>query len=153
MLKNQICFLIILTILLPLGTLRSQNKDFTFNSNIDSLRIRKNILLQEIINYKSQIDSLSKTSIYLDESINKIFREIDDLYLNKFGKENGLRILNKQVWKGMTDKMLHASWGKPDRIDTNKEKWGVFTQWYYGDVIFFFRDGKLTDWEETKNKE
>ncbi len=48
----------------------------------------------------------------------------------------------------MTDEMVRDSWGKPDKIDKNVERWGVFTQWYYGNVTFFFRDGKLTEWDE-----
>lgn len=151
--KNQNYFIIILTTLISVNTLHSQSKGNIYTSSRDSLTARKIYFQQEVKNYKSQIDSLNQLSIYLDESINRILKEIDDLYIGKFGKENASRILNKQVWKGMSDKMLHASWGKPDRIDTNKERWGLFTQWYYGDVIFFFRDHKLTDWEETKNKE
>jgi len=48
----------------------------------------------------------------------------------------------------MTDEMVRDGWGDPDRIDRNVEKWEVFEQWNYGNITFFFRDGKLTDWEE-----
>jgi len=151
-LKKQNYIILVLSFILSLNTILSQNIESIYTSNGDSLRERKTYLQQELKYYKTQIDSLKQFSFFLDDSINKIISEIDNLYILKFGKENGSRILNKQVWKGMTDKMLHASWGKPDKIDTNKEKWGLFAQWYYGDVIFFFRDGKLTDWEETKNE-
>ena len=50
----------------------------------------------------------------------------------------------------MTENMLNDSWGKPDKIDVNKEKWGVFSQWYYGNITYFFRDGSMIDWEEKK---
>ena len=143
--------ILVIVILISLNNIYAQSKKNASTSNRDSLLISKTFLQQEIKNYKSLIDSLKKISIDLDENIKKITKEIDDLYITKFGKENGSRILNKQIWKGMTDKMLQASWGKPDRIDSNKEKWGLFSQWYYGDVIFFFRDGKLTDWEETSD--
>ena len=48
----------------------------------------------------------------------------------------------------MTDKMLEESWGKPDNITSNKEKWGMFTQWYYGEITYFFKNGELLGWEQ-----
>lgn len=108
-------------------------------SNINS----KDVLVNEI-------KELKRLSTELDEKIANINLEIENLYKAKFGKEIGARIYKKQIWKGMTEKMLLASWGKPDKIDKNVEKWGTFTQWYYGKITFFFRDGKLTDWEELK---
>ena len=50
----------------------------------------------------------------------------------------------------MTEKMLRDGWGKPDRIHTSTYKWGIYSQWYYGDIIYFFRNGKLIDWEEKR---
>jgi len=61
------------------------------------------------------------------------------MYIKKFGKDKANRIINKQIWKGMSEKMLLSSWGKPDKIDKNVEKWGTFTQWYFGEVTFFLR--------------
>ncbi len=52
----------------------------------------------------------------------------------------------------MTDEMVRDGWGEPDRVDKNVEAWGTFTQWNYGDVTFFFKDGKLTDWEGEEEK-
>ncbi len=52
----------------------------------------------------------------------------------------------------MTERMLKDSWGEPDKIDKNMEKWGVFTQWYYGNITYFFKNGKLIAWEEENNK-
>ena len=48
----------------------------------------------------------------------------------------------------MTEKMLKDSWSEPDRKTRNKKKWGLFTQWYYGTITYFFKNGVLTDWEE-----
>ena len=121
-----------------------------FSALKDSLQNQKDILLANTLAARKELDSLKNVSSQLDDKIEKTLDEINQLYIKKFGRTNGNRILNKQVWKGMTDKMLRFSWGKPDKIEKNVEKWGVFTQWYYGDVTFFFRDGKLTEWEEKK---
>ncbi|MEW6197013.1 MAG: hypothetical protein AB1521_17840 [Bacteroidota bacterium] len=122
--------------------------DYKFET--DSLTLHKKNLTESKELLKREIDILKKSISSLDDKIQIAEEEIHELYYKKFGKENGKRIINKQVWKGMTEKMLMASWGKPDKIDKNVEKWGVFTQWYYGNATFFFRDGKLTDFEENK---
>lgn len=122
----------------------------TYNTIQDSLQKLKSTLLTNRTILKNEIDSLKNLSFNLDEKIESINKEIEGLFVRKFGKENGVRLFNKQIWKGMTDKMLLVSWGKPDRIDKNIEKWGTFTQWYYGKITFFFRDGKLIDFEESK---
>jgi hypothetical protein len=129
---------------------KNQYNEKNYKSEFDSLKflkeqneISKKTLLNDIV-------ELKKISADLNNQIMLITQEIEKLYTDKFGKEIGLRIYNKQIWKGMTEKMLSASWGKPDKIDRNVEKWGTFTQWYFGKITFFFRDGKLTDWEELK---
>ena len=50
----------------------------------------------------------------------------------------------------MTEDMLNDSWGKPDRTNKIKKKWGIFTQWYYGDITYFFKNSKLIEWEQKK---
>ncbi len=81
----------------------------------------------------------------LEQDVLTAYRE---LYVLKYGKEIGNRIAYKRIWMGMTDKMVRDGWGEPDKIDRNVEKWGVFEQWFYGNITFFFKDGKLTDWDE-----
>lgn len=95
----------------------------------------------------ARIDSLKKYSSDLDEKIKMAYQ---DLYIHRYGKVNGMHVYNRHIWKGMTESMMRDSWGKPDKIEKNVEKWGTFTQWYYGDVTYFFKNGILTDWEEKK---
>lgn len=118
-----------------------------FNFLMDSLTVEKNNLLQEKENLLVEIDSLRNVIAKLDEKWTS--GRVSQLR-KKYGKKVAKRIAMGQVWKGMSEKMLEDSWGKPDKITKNKEKWGVFTQWYYGDITYFFKDGIVTDWEEKK---
>lgn len=129
---------------------KNQYNEKNYKSEFDSLKYLKEQNENSRKNLLNEISELKKISADLNNQILLITQEIEKLYVDKFGKEIGLRVYNKQIWKGMTEKMLSASWGKPDKIDKNVEKWGTFTQWYYGKITFFFRDGKLTDWEELK---
>ncbi|MCF8266381.1 MAG: hypothetical protein K9I99_17935, partial [Melioribacteraceae bacterium] len=72
----------------------------------------------------------------------------EEILVLKYGQEYGMRVSMGRVWKGMSENMMRDSWGEPDKIDKNKEKWGVFSQWYYGEIVYFFKDGKLTEWEQ-----
>jgi len=116
-----------------------------FNREKATLLIKKLNLQKDISELKSGIDSLNFLLPESEQLIIECFRE---LYILKYGDELGQRVAYSQIWKGMTESMMKDSWGEPDKIDKNVENWGVFTQWYYGEVIFFFRDGKLIDWEE-----
>ena len=116
-----------------------------YNKEFNSLTNRKGQLSAEIESLKSDIDSLNKLIPELEQ---RLVVEHQELFVLKYGKENGKRVANKRIWKGMKDEMVKDGWGDPDRIDKNKEPWGVFTQWYYGDIIFFFKNGKLIDWQE-----
>jgi hypothetical protein len=100
---------------------------------------------QIIKSLKFEIDSLN---LLIPELKQRLSTEYRELYVMKYGNKYGPRVAQKQIWKGMKDEMVKDGWGSPDRIDKNVEPWGVFTQWYYGDIIFFFKNGKLIDWQE-----
>lgn len=118
---------------------------------LDSLTLYKKNLTESKVLLKRELDSLKILSKNISDKISREQLETEQLYTKKFGENIGRRVFGKQIWKGMTENMLMASWGKPDKIDKSVKNWGTFTQWYYGNVTFFFRDGKLTDWEEKKN--
>ncbi|MBI1936516.1 MAG: hypothetical protein HYS25_00165 [Ignavibacteriales bacterium] len=147
---------ILLSIFIPIFCLsinaqtKSKISGDAYKTKRDSLLTIKKEFTASRVSLKNEIDSLKRSISSLDDKIQNAEEEIHELYYKKFGKETGKRIINKQVWKGMTEKMLTASWGRPDKVDKNVEKWGVFTQWHYGNAAFFFRDGKLTDFEEIK---
>ncbi len=116
-----------------------------FNILVDSLTILKSELLLEKKNLISEIDSLKNELVKLEENITSSRIK---LLISKYGKENGARIAKGQIWKGMTEKMLEDSWGKPDKIEKNKENWGLFTQWFYGEITYFFKNGEMIGWEQ-----
>ncbi len=134
----------ILIILISLTTFAQMTEE-EYNSKMESLTLQKKELKREIETLKTEIESLQNRIPELEQEMITAFRE---LYVLKYGEDIGQRVAYKQIWKGMTDEMVRDGWGEPDRIDKNVEAWGVFTQWIYGEVIFFFKDGKLTDWDE-----
>jgi cell division protein FtsB len=134
----------VLIILISLTTFAQMTEE-EYNSKKESLTLQKKELQREIETLKTEVGFLQNRIPELEQEMITAFRE---LYVLKYGREIGQRVAYKQIWKGMTDEMVGDGWGEPDRIDKNVEAWGVFTQWTYGEVIFFFKDGKLTDWDE-----
>lgn len=120
-----------------------------YDKEFNSLTEKKEQLNAEIKNLKSEIDSMNSLIPELEQKILTGYRE---LYVLKYGKEIGQRVANKQIWLGMKDEMVKDGWGKPDTINKNVEPWGTFTQWFYGDITFFFKNGVLIDWQEGPEK-
>jgi hypothetical protein len=140
--------LILLTVLFS-SVIYGQQIDEGIEAEKEQLTASKIKLQNEIAELKIQIDSLYSIIPELEQTLTS---ELSELYVLKYGEEVGNKIVNKQIWTGMTDEMVMESWGEPDRIDKNVEAWGTFTQWNYGHVTFFFKDGKLTEWEGEKEK-
>lgn len=125
--------------------LHSQITTDDYRLENEILLTKKSELQKEISELTSEIDSLKYLIPETEQEIKECFRE---LYTMKYGNELGQRVAYSQIWRGMTENMTKDSWGEPDKVEKNVKSYGMFTQWYYGDVIFFFRDGNLIDWED-----
>jgi len=118
-----------------------------FEFQFDSLTTLKTDLLKQIEILKTEIDTLN-SKIEFNTSL---LKECDyRRMIKKYGKEVAGRLAAERIWKGMTEDMLLEIWGNPDKVTSKKEKWGNFTQYYYGKITFFFKNKKLIDWEEEK---
>lgn len=71
--------------------------------------------------------------------------------MNIYGKEYAIKIINKELWKGMSHGMVVESLGRP--FDTSKQNtdWGMREIWLYDDKDLIFLNGELTSWR-IKNK-
>ncbi len=124
-----------------------QNKSNDFKKQKDSLLVFKKTLQSEATQLKAEIKKLNEK---FDRISSKYQSKKTVLFTKRYGRKFGPQVAAGKIWKGMTARMMKDSWGKPDKVSSNKEKWGVFTQWTYGKITYFFRDNKLTDWEERK---
>ncbi len=140
---------LIILMLIPLLTSVGQTagKSFNYSAQYDSLSRLKTELISAKNKLRLEIDSLTEYSAHLDSLLEKC-RPV--IFIRKYGKKIGWRIAMRKIWKGMTRQMLKDSWGKPDKITSRKYSYGRFTQYYYGKIIFFFKNGRLIDWEERK---
>ena len=62
------------------------------------------------------------------------------------------RILNNQIWLGMTKDQLLGSWGRPDSINQTVGSWGrdeqyVYNRGGYSTQYVYLRNGIVTAWQ------
>lgn len=144
--KNTLkAYILIFFLIAAVSAFGQQMDRKSYNAKSDSLKAIKAKLVEQNVSVQAAIDSLKKYSSKLDDRIQKCRHSAAVL---KYGKDIGARVYEGKIWKGMTESMLKDSWGKPDKIHTNKYKWGVFTQYHYGDITYFFKNGKLIDWQQ-----
>lgn len=69
---------------------------------------------------------------------------------NKYGRAIADKIIDGEIWIGMTDDMAKASIGYPDDINRTVTRYGTHEQWVYNkkDMNLYFDDGVLTSWQE-----
>ncbi len=156
LLKKHVYLFAAILLLLP-TILLGQSRQLTekeLKVQTDSLKALKLSYTKVNKQMKKEVDSLKAISSELDKKLQTAESELKKFQykfdIKKYGHEDGNNVFEGKVWKGMTESMLRDSWGKPDKTHTNKYKWGVFTQWYYGDITYFFKNGKLIDWQEKK---
>ena len=133
----------------PSITFAQEMSEDTYKKTYEELKERKENLTEEEKALRAELEAM-RTKI---DSMKEAYTQaVEDILIMKYGEDDGRRVSQGRIWTGMTDDMLRDSWGEPDRTTKNVEPWGVFTQWYYGEITFFFRDGRLTAWED-KSKE
>jgi hypothetical protein len=85
------------------------------------------------------------------DSISVAKNEADFLSIlsKKYGNKIAIRIVNKEIWIGMTDEMLLDSWGKPNEINRTVNEYGTSEQWVYGDRNYvYIDDGIVSGWQD-----
>ena len=83
----------------------------------------------------------------------KYKKEEDELAAleNKYKKKYGEKFYNKlkegKFWIGMTKEMAIIALGEPDDINKTVGSWGVHEQWIYNKLYIYFKNGKLTSYQ------
>ena len=112
----------------------------------DSLFALKKIPL-EIESKKREEEKARFEKVYLAEE-----KERKAYLISLYGQENGTKVYNRNIWLGMTDRMLLEVKGKPNDINRTVGSFGVHEQWVYGSVenmvLYYFENGKLTSWQD-----
>lgn len=63
-------------------------------------------------------------------------------------KEIAELIHKRKVRIGMTTEQCRAAWGRPMRVNRDVGPWGVHEQWVYGSTYLYFKNGKMTSFQD-----
>lgn len=91
------------------------------------------------------------SEIYLFENheMYKLKKKHDKNEIRKtYGESIANKILNHNIWLGMTPEMARLSIGNPSEINKSTGSWGIHEQWVYEKKYLYFENGKLTSWQD-----
>ena len=107
------------------------------------------------LNYSSIASNPEIDNILIEENTKNnstIVRQVDfndpkyKRLAKVYGKDITIRIMNKELWEGMSPGMVIESIGKPiNKASSNSDK-GKNEQWIYNDRTLSFINGELKDW-------
>jgi hypothetical protein len=120
------------------------------------------------VSYKSQTGYVSYSTIAQNQEIDDflsgkepvkqnistttIIRKVDEndpryLKLVKlYGKDNAIKIMNNELWQGMSYGMVLESIGKPNSKNQTNTDDGIIEKWLYNDYTLDFANGELKNW-------
>jgi len=71
---------------------------------------------------------------------------------SKYSDKTAQRLLDKEIWIGMTEEMLYYSRGYPNETTRQVGSWGIHKTCIYGEfpncTYRFIKNGKLTGWSD-----
>lgn len=136
------------------------------NETINVFRNQQNLYFK--VSYKGQTGYLSYSTIEQNQQIDDylagketvkqntstttIIRTVNDSdprfqkLLKLYGREKAVKIINGELWQGMSYGMVLESIGKPNSKSSGNTNEGVKEQWIYSDYNLDFINGELKNW-------
>lgn len=108
-------------------------------SSIDREQLR---VMREEARWTSMLEEMDREAQRQDEARRQRATSL-------WGKAIASRIMNGEIWLGMTSEMASESAGTPVDINTSVGAWGRHEQWIYErpELYLYFENGVLTSWQ------
>ena len=68
--------------------------------------------------------------------------------IDRYGSSITERILNREIWIGMTRAMALESRGTPEKNNRSVNVYGTHEQWVYENIYLYFENDLLTSWQD-----
>ena len=130
--------------------------DDYFSVCIDSIC---GIMHEVWINKNDKIRKFIKAKDDEQKALKKLVREqkykkeedelaaLENKYKKKYGEKFYNELKEGKFWIGMTKEMAIIALGEPDDINKTVGSWGVHEQWIYNKLYIYFKNGKLTSYQ------
>lgn len=112
------------------------------------------IFEKNVVDYTTIIKTIETTEKRLQDSIkaevDKAKAELLNIFTKKFGAKVGKRLLNEEIWLGMTIQMVYYGWGEPDDSSRLVSSTGIYETLIYSErgTTLYFINEKLDRWLE-----
>ena len=118
-------------------------ESFKLKDSTTQIARYKNLSLDSVQYFKNSGNQIQKNNY------GKYLQNIKNILIKKYGVKNAQRIINNEVWIGMTEKMLLESMGKPTTINTTETAYSYSSQYIYeslfsGTEYIYVENGKVT---------
>ena len=102
-----------------------------------------NFMTKKTTSENTTTTTTTTTTISSVDTNSPRYKRISKLY----GHEKAVKIINKQLWKGMSHGMLVESLGQPSERKSVNTPEGLKEDWKYSDRTVVFLNGELKSWE------
>jgi hypothetical protein len=99
------------------------------------------MLLQAKLKNPDKVETTSSASTSF--SNDPKYKRIVEIY----GKDISIKIMNKEVWKGMSPGMLMESLGNPLKMTEENTPAGKRQVWHYSNKYVYIQNGSVTEWK------
>lgn len=101
------------------------------------------MLLQGKISTNENNSGSTQSTDNSDYSNDPKYKRIVEIY----GKETSIKIMKKEVWKGMSPGMLMESLGNPIKMTEEIDATGKRQVWHYSNQYVYIQKGTVVDWK------
>lgn len=109
---------------------------------VSYLNIKSSPEIEELMNTTNKKSKTNTTTIRTVDTNSPKYKRLLKIY----GKETTIKLMNNEVWKGMSHGMLVESLGQPsEQKNTNTPK-GLQESWVYPDKTVIFLNGSVDKW-------
>ena len=123
------------------------NNWLEMGNNLEEIKSIKTKLLLKTVEKKTQIHAQKEKE--RKRLSQKKAEERKKKIIEKYGNEDGGKILEGHVWIGMTKEMARESWGRPEKVNRTVNAYVVNEQWVYSNNYLYFENGILTSWQDS----
>ena len=107
--------------------------------------IEQNQQIDDFLTEKEPVKQVVPPSVTTNRTVNESdprFQKILKLY----GRDKAVKIMNRELWQGMSYGMVLESIGKPNSKSSVNSNEGMKEQWIYSDYNLDFINGELKNW-------
>lgn len=130
-----------------------QNKQFDkFRDSVKIVKEREDLLMKKekaTKQYKAKLNKEKEDEFRTQEKAEEDYKLRVNRLNQEYGSSIASKILNREIWIGMSKEIAIESLGKPRKVNRTVTPNRVTEQWVYFTKYLYFEENILTSWQES----